>query len=174
MLYRDYRRVEGYDDYIISNYGEVFSTKKHNGTEWRELKRCHNTNGYETVGLVENGKRKTTMVHVLVGNAFIGKRTNGLTFDHIDICKTNNHADNIRLATRMTQSQNRRCKCDNKLGEKHISIANRKWKGKILPCYRIIIVRNKKVVFNKDLGFRKYSLEDAVKIRDEKIKEIDG
>jgi len=89
-LYRDYRRVEGFEDYIISNYGEVFSTKSWHGKESREMKYCVQNNGYLQVNLWNNNISKKFTVHSLVGNAFIGKRINGLTFDHIDRNRTNN------------------------------------------------------------------------------------
>ena len=160
-LYRDYRRVEGYEDYIVSNYGEVFSTKRINGTYWRKLSIIKSV--YPQV-VLSMGKAKTFTIHVLVGNAFIGKRTNGLEFDHIDRNKTNNRADNLRLATRSEQSINTRLNKRNKLKERNISIANR---NNGHSYYRIEIKRDKKMVFNKWLNIKDYTLEYAIKVRDD-------
>ena len=100
-MFLDYRRIVGYEDYIISNYGIVYSTIKHNGTEWREMKPSFYKNGYKYVNLYNDGKHKKITVHVLVGNHFVGKREGEITFDHWpDRTKTNNRADNIRLATK--------------------------------------------------------------------------
>ena len=172
MLYRDYRRIEGNEDYIISNYGEVFSLKRRYVTKTIEMKPCPDENGYLMATLTKDGKHKTIRIHILVGNAFVGKRENGLTFDHINREKTNNRVDNLRLATRQEQANNRGDYKNNKLGEKYICVINRKCKGKILPCYRIIIKINKKIVFCKDLGFKKYTLEDAIKIRDVQLEKL--
>ena len=98
MLYIDYRRIEGNEDYIISNYGDVISLKRKTSII---LKTCLDEKGYKMVNI-----RPTTRVHILVGNAFVGKRENGLTFDHIDRDNTNNRADNIRLATKSEQAEN--------------------------------------------------------------------
>ena len=100
MLYRDYRRIPGYEHYVISNYGEVFSLKRKGVIKTIQLKSFPNPDGYLLVCLSKDGKVKTTRIHVLVGKAFVGERTGELTFDHIDRDKTNNSADNIRLATK--------------------------------------------------------------------------
>ena len=54
-MFRDYRRIEGYPNYIVSNYGEVYSTNKY-GTEWRELKPGYDKKGYIHVNLWNDGK----------------------------------------------------------------------------------------------------------------------
>ena len=43
MLYIDYRRIEGNEDYIISNYGDVISLKRKTPII---LKTCLDNNGY--------------------------------------------------------------------------------------------------------------------------------
>ena len=149
--------IEGYvGHYSISNMGRVYS---HFG-KGRLLKACpNNTAGYLIVDLCKDGIKKKECIHVLVGNAFVGKRENGLTFDHIDRNNQNNCASNIRLATKSEQSENRNVQKNNKLGEKNISINRNR--------YRIDIQRNKKLVFSKCYPMEKYTLEDCVRIRDE-------
>jgi len=159
-FYRDYRRVEGFEDYIVSNYGEVWSLK------WgkvRELKMCINNDGYKQIDLSEDSKSKKIKVHVLVGNAFVGKRIGAMTFDHIDRDKLNNKSDNIRLATKSEQSINKNLYKSNKLKQKNICINNKS--GRIY--YHIKITRDKKRLFEKNLNVKKYSLEDAIKVRDD-------
>ena len=112
--------------------------------------------------------RKTYNVSELVGNAFIGKRENGLTFDHIETNNQNNRADNIRLATKAEQSQNRNVSKNNKLGVKNIFIK----KNKNRNSYQIRITRNGKMVFNKIFSMKKYSLEDCIRIRDEFLEHL--
>ena len=154
-MYYDYRRIENYPDYIISNYGIVYSLKygkvremKHGGKKYRHV----NIGG------------KYLSVHVLVGNAFIGKREGRLTYDHIDRNRTNNRADNIMLATKLEQSANTGVHYNNKLGEKHISNQVNKSGNEY---FHIQIIRNKKLVLNKCLNKKKFSLEDAIKLRDD-------
>ena len=161
MLYRDYRRIEGNEDYIISNYGEVISLK---GKKPRILKTCCDLKGYKMVNI-----RPTTKVHVLVGNAFVGKRENGLTFDHIDRDNTNNRADNIRLATKSEQAENTKMKITNKLGVRNIMERENKRNG--IVYYRIKITLNNQQ-YLKEFNKSKYSLEEVIKIRDDAYEKL--
>lgn len=159
-MFRDYRMIEGYEDYIISNYGEVYSTKYFHNTEWRELKQ--GISRYNNVRL--NGK--TYAVHVLVGNHFVGNREGEMTFDHYpDRNRRNNRADNLRLATKSEQQENTGVPKNNKLGEKNIGSVVDKRSGR--EYFRIRIKRNGEYVFDKQLNKTKFSLDDAVKVRDD-------
>jgi len=155
-MFRDYRYVDGFPGYIVSNFGEVFSTKR---KKVIQLKGTVDTFGYLRVTLSKNKKQNIHKIHALVGNAFIGLRTGGLTFDHIDINKLNNRADNIRLATKSEQSIHRRMPKNNKTGEKHIS--------QIKKYYKLEITRNKKTIVHSNFRIDKYKIEDVVKIRDD-------
>ena len=160
-MFIDYRRIEGFPEYIISNYGIVYSTKC---GKVREMKCNNNTDGYKHVGLSKDKKVKTIPVHVLVGNAFIGLRTGEMTFDHEDQNIQNNRADNIRLATRSEQQLNQKIQKNNKSGERCISTQHF-YSG--YEYFKIEISRNKKTVFRKHLNKKKFCLEDAVKLRDD-------
>ena len=158
-MFRDYRRVEGYEsDYIISNIGEVWSIKF---GKVRLLKPAPNPKGYLHVGLCKNGKQTTHRVHVLVGIHFIGLRTGTLTYDHIDVNNQNNKADNIRLATKSEQVQNQNVRKTNKLGFKNISENVDRGRER----YVIHITRNGKRV-QKSFSKNKYSLENVISERD--------
>ena len=163
-MFRDYRRVEGYEDYIISNIGEVWSLKF---GKVKLMKQVPNLTGYLMVNLFKNCKQKTHLVHALVGIHFVGLRINGLTYDHIDVNNQNNRADNIRLATGSEQAENRNMFKNNKLGFKHIN-------EKVIngyEYYRICIKRNGKKVeksFRKD----KYSFEFVVLERDKILENL--
>ena len=146
--------IEGYEGlYSISNMGRVYSHITN-----KILKGSPSYDGYLQVTLYKDGNIKRMYIHILVGNAFIGKRENGLTFDHYpDRNRQNNCADNLRLATKQEQCENTGVRCDNKLGEKNIRISRN--------SYEIRIIRNGKYVFDKHLAMSKFSLEDAVKER---------
>jgi hypothetical protein len=57
------------------------------------------SNGYPLVNLSRLGVGGTLMVHVLVAEAFIGPRPDGLHVCHNDGVPTNNRADNLRYDT---------------------------------------------------------------------------
>ena len=159
MLYLDYRRVEGHPDYIISNYGDVWSLKF---GKVRLLKPAPDSKGYLTVMLSKNGKVTTRPIHALVGIHFIGLRTGEMTYDHIDRNNLNNNADNLRLATKSEQSINRKVRKDNKFGFKNISeIVIHGYE-----YYIIKITRNGKTVVNKSFRKDKFTIEEVVAERD--------
>jgi len=163
IMILEYRKINGYPDYIISNNGIVWSTKY---GKVREMKPSLGKNGYKKVALCKDGIHKTMRIHVLVGIHFVGPRIGELTYDHYpDTTKTNNRADNIRLATKSQQAINQKLRITNKLGEKNISTYVDKKNGR--QYYEVQIKRNKKVVFRKLLNKKKYTLEDAVKLRDD-------
>jgi len=56
-------------------------------------------NGYPEIAVVINGKRKKYTVHRLVAMAFVDGFSNGLTVNHIDGDKTNNHVSNLEWVT---------------------------------------------------------------------------
>jgi hypothetical protein len=91
--FRDYRKIDGYDNYVISNYGEVFNT-----TSGRMLKNSIRQ-GYYGVSLCKNGERKSHIIHRLVAIHFIDNPENKTCVDHIDNDKLNNHISNLRYAT---------------------------------------------------------------------------
>ena len=160
MLYRDYRYVDGYSGYIVSNFGEIISTK---GKKVIQLKGRGDKDGYLVVSLCDNGRQKTHKIHVLVGNAFIGLRTGEITFDHVDRNNKNNRADNIRLATKSEQNINQGMHKNNTSGFKNICEYKRNRSG----YYRLRIIRNKKTIHCHCYNKTDYNIEDVVKIRDD-------
>jgi len=165
-MFRDYRRVEGHEDYIISNIGEVWSLKY---GKVRLLKPSPDTKGYFKLDLCKNGKTTTRPIHALVGEAFIGLRTGTLTYDHKDTNNQNNRADNLRLATKSEQVQNQNLRKDNKLGFKNIS----EWVHRSgAEYYKINIKRNGKNVVRKSFRKDKFTLEEVVLERDRLIEPL--
>ena len=95
--------VDGYEGiYEVSDSGLV-----RNAATGHVLRFSMTYNGYCRVKLYKriDGKRhnETFMVHRLVASAFIGKPSGKTQVNHIDGCKTNNHADNLEWCT---QSEN--------------------------------------------------------------------
>ena len=99
-----WKTIDGYEDYEVSNYGRVKSLERIDnlGRTIKEkiLKQSTNNNGYQQVCLCKNGKRKMFQVHRLVANAFIPNPNNYAEINHKDECKTNNHVSNLEWCNR--------------------------------------------------------------------------
>ena len=106
--------VRGYDKkYIVSSDGNVTSLKS---KKPKVLKGTPNTNGYLTVSMYHNGKKKTTDIHKLVANHFIPNPDNKPEIDHRDVNPANNDVRNLRWATRSENNQNRGMQSNNTTG----------------------------------------------------------
>lgn len=96
-----------YGKYMISEYGDVYSTYLNGYMKLRQDK-----NGYLQVGL-SKGHRKSVAyfrVQTLVALMFIGKPDSSIidpTVDHIDGNVTNNHYTNLRWLSRSDNSKYR-------------------------------------------------------------------
>lgn len=99
----EWRNIEDYDDYQVSNLGRVRSLDRWvnnygNSKQFikgRILKPYKGNHGYLNVALFKNGKGKWCTVHRLVAQAFIENPDNLPCINHRDECKTNNHVDNL-------------------------------------------------------------------------------
>ncbi len=98
----EWKVIEGFKDYQISNLGRVKSFKKYRGAKERILK--YDKDGYLHINLYKNGKIKTFTVHRLVLKTF-KPIDNPELFEcnHIGGNKENNHVDNLE---RYTTSEN--------------------------------------------------------------------
>ena len=88
-----WRAVEGYPEYEVSNFGRV----KGHGKIMKPYKQKLT---YRTVDLYKNGKRIARgLVHRMVANAFIPNPDNKPEVNHIDGNPSNNRVDNLEWVT---------------------------------------------------------------------------
>lgn len=102
--WKDIKDYEGC--YQVSNLGRVKSLERtvKRGTNFlpikeRILKSYINTDGYLMVDLRKDGKRKTTRIHRIVGEAFITNLENKPEINHKDGIKINNEPENLEWCT---------------------------------------------------------------------------
>ena len=88
----EYKLVEGFDDYMVSSDGKVWSLKH---GKMKELKPRTNGDGYLRVNLYSNGRRVCKLVHRLVAVAFVDNSDNKPQVNHKDEDKTNNYSENL-------------------------------------------------------------------------------
>lgn len=109
----EYRDIKGYEGYYqVSNLGNVRSVTrevrhpKGGISKVKGQQKTLSTNkktGYSHVSLYKDCKQKTFLVHRLVAQAFpeiCGEWFEGCEIDHIDTCRDNNNAYNLRICTR--------------------------------------------------------------------------
>lgn len=85
-----FKPIEGFEDYEISNHGNVKSLKS--GVI---MKSRLTANGYLILNLSKNGNHYRFLVHRLVAIAFIPNPNNLPCVNHKDENKLNNHVDNL-------------------------------------------------------------------------------
>ena len=151
--------IDGYDNYFISNFGNVKISKTN-----RILKQSNHKQGYKQIILCKKGKVKMFYVHRLVGKAFLENLDNKPMIDHIDNNPANNNVKNLRWATRKDNSANQGKQKNNTTGFKGVIF------DKHANKYRTRININGKI---KHLGYYE-TAEEASKVYDAKAKEIHG
>ena len=126
-----YKKIDGFDDYKISNYGNVLSLKC--GKE-KQLKNSIHNNGYKRVCLIKNGKFYVKYIHQLVAITFLGHNPNGyvLVVDHINNIKTDNRVENLQLiSNRENTNKTRVGKTSQHIGVDFRTSRN-KWRARIV------------------------------------------
>ena len=147
----EYRAIEEYENYEISNLGNVRNKKT-----GRILKQALR-NGYHFIQVSKNNEKKNMKIHRLVALYFIPNPNNKSCVDHINRIKTDNRLDNLRWCSNSENSMNKSKHSNNTstCTGVHYDKSKNKW------VVRIVI--NKK---EKHIGL--YStFDEAVKIRKE-------
>ena len=86
----DWKRVDGYDNYEVSKYGEVRNINTGN-----YLNGCVNNCGYLKICLTKDKKAKLFQIHRLVAQAFVPNPENKQYVRHHDGDNLNNEALNL-------------------------------------------------------------------------------
>ena len=151
--------INDYPNYLIYEDGRVWSK-----TSNKYIKQ--NLYGkYIQITLHNNSKPKTFNIHRLIGLYYIPNPNNKPEVDHINRIKHDNRIENLRWATSSEQKQNRDGYSNT--GEKYITKTYRKDNNK----FYYFITKND--YFNKKLSCNKWTLQDAIKLRDELLIEYE-
>lgn len=109
-----WKDIEGTNGkYIVSNDGKVATLRKRK----KLLTLTKQKSGYLYAMIEINGKQVNKRVNRLVATAFVENPNNYPMVNHLDGCKTNNHADNLQW---VTNSQNMKHAHAKGLVKKHI------------------------------------------------------
>ena len=89
------KHVVGFEEYYtITDLGVLINTRNN-----RQVKGTIYSNGYRVVCLCKNGAVTRKFLHTVVAEAFIGKRPKGHQVDHVNGCRLDNSASNLRYLT---------------------------------------------------------------------------
>lgn len=92
--------IQGFENYLISNFGRVKNLSYNSMNKEQILKPMKNTSGYLYISLYKNGIRKNFLIHKLVAEYFLDNPLNLPEINHKDENKLNNHVDNIEYCDR--------------------------------------------------------------------------
>ena len=137
--------IQGYPNYLIYEDGRVYSKYK------KDFMKPSVNRGYCRVNLY-NTKRVTFQVHRLVALHYIPNPENKPEVDHINDNPSDNRKENLQWLTQQ-ENLDKIIRISN-TGEKYIYIHKK--------CYNIF----KNNCFRESLPCSKYTLEDAIMLRD--------
>jgi hypothetical protein len=103
----EWRTVEGFPDYRVSDLGRVMSLK---GKQPKILQPYLNGRGdypYPSVTLRQDGRKQIRTVHSLVAEAFIGPRPDGLEVRHLNGDPMDSRASNLSFGSHADNMQDR-------------------------------------------------------------------
>ena len=157
MDYIKYKRVEGYEDYIIFTTGKIYSTKRNIFMKHNIITDKRNNYKRSIVKLRDGKRQKTYGFHRLLALAFIPNHNNLPTVDHININSLDNRLSNLRWASQQKQNINQNIQKNNTTGYKGIYLRKKK------SIYVADWYENKKRK-TKSFAIRKYGKEEALRL----------
>jgi hypothetical protein len=113
--------LEVFPGYVVSPSGDVISIASNwRGYGARKLAHQPNDDGYPSVRVIVDGKRKRFAVHILVAAVFLPPRPSpNHEIRHLDGNKENCHASNLMWGTRKENAEDRERHGRTSRGERH-------------------------------------------------------
>ena len=94
-----WKKINGYENYDVSNFGNVRNNNFHRQKATKEIKKDIKPNGYIRVILSKDSKTKSFYVHRLVAESFIENKENKQYVNHKDGNRSNNCVENLEWVT---------------------------------------------------------------------------
>lgn len=124
-----WKKIKNYENYEVSNFGNVKRTKGFQCESDRLLKKINNGNDYLFVNLSKNSIKKRFYVHRLVAFTFLETNKEKTEVNHIDGDKKNNNLCNLEWVTR-SENQNHRYNVLKHKGSNTGKTGELNWKSK--------------------------------------------
>lgn len=98
------KRINGFEDYYISNLGNVYSERLRGWEKIHRLRKLKpkdpgKASKYFNIILCRDGEQVTKSIHRLVAEYFVDGYFDGAVVNHIDGNNRNNRADNLEWVT---------------------------------------------------------------------------
>jgi hypothetical protein len=154
-----YKKIEGFENYSVSDHGNV-----RNDTTGKHLRGSVNGGGYLRVQLTRNKTIHFKFIHKLIAEAYLLNPENKKCVDHIDNNKHNNNLINLRYATIQENSRNTKLSSKNTSGTKGVC-----WHKKSMRWRAQICINGKRITLGNFLN-----KDDAITIRIQKAKDEFG
>jgi hypothetical protein len=100
-----WKTVKGFENYEVSNYGNIKSLNYKRSNLTKNLKTTINNCGYKYVILSKNNIQKTVTIHRLVAIHFLENKENKKCVNHINENKQDNRVDNLEWLTHSENSK---------------------------------------------------------------------
>lgn len=152
--------LNNFSQFLIYDDGKIWSKFSN------KFLKPYNNNGYSKVKLTNDEKiRKEYYIHRLIALSYLDNSENKPEVDHIDRNRSNNKLENLRWATLSENRKNTDLIKNTKTTHRNITLQNI---GKY-NYYTIRIMTNG-IRIHKRLNINKYTLEDAINLRNEMLK----
>jgi hypothetical protein len=100
LITEDARRVKGYDGYVVTRNGVVYSMPRKQVKKLRVMKPVANMKAdYLRVALSKNGRQELVYIHRIVAEAYIDNQENKPVVNHINGIQTDNRVENLEWCT---------------------------------------------------------------------------
>jgi len=107
-----WKKIEGFENYEVSNYGNVKSLNYNRMGLEKVLSPSPSRGGYLQIGLYKNGIGKVKKIHQLVAITFLNHTPCGmeLVINHINFIKTDNRVENLEVITQRENTNQKHLK----------------------------------------------------------------
>ena len=155
----DFKDIPGYENYSIDDFGNILSKKR------SKLISQHKTkSGYLVCSLVNENGLKQMKVHQWMAITFLNHKPNGnqgLTVDHIDNFKLNNHISNLQLVSQRINGSKDRWRNNPKSKYVGVNPSGDKWIAKIDIDKKIVYLGTFNHEFEAFMAYEKAKRELA-------------
>jgi predicted XRE-type DNA-binding protein len=161
-----WKKIEGFENYEVSNLGNVKSLNYKRSNLSKLLKYTNNNSGYRYVVLSKNNIQKTFLIHRLVALSFLKNPQNKKCVNHKNEIKKDNNLENLEWATHSENSKYSLKTTKNK------NVSENHWNCKLskLNIKEILNLINKGNISQKEIA-KKYNVNQST-ISDIKNKKI--